>query len=106
MSRIPPSAALLIGLFVGMGIGITSMYFYLTERLDAEIATAEKETVIEGTKQAVIIKKETIKNTELSNQLKQQVKTGEKTIVTGKRFTDDFTNRLQSKIERAQSFTD
>jgi len=106
MTRIPPSAALLIGLFVGMGTGITSMYFYLTERLDAELATAEKNTVIEGTKQAAIIKQETDKNTQLSNELKQQVKTGETKIVINDRFTLGFTNRLQSKISRAQSFAD
>lgn len=106
MIKLPPWITLLIGIGVGLGIGFPVMYFYMIERLDAEIATAEKDTVIEGTKQATIIKQETSKNTQLSNELKQQVKTGETKIIINDRFTATFTNRLQSKIQRAQSFTD
>lgn len=106
MVRLPPSLALLLGLVVGFSIATPSMYFYMIERLDAELATAEKNTVIEGTKQAAIIKQETSKNTEISNTLKQQVKSGETKIVINDAFAGGFTTRLQSKISRAQSFTD
>ena len=46
--RMPPTIALILGLFLGLAIGGISAYYIVTERLDAELAHVEKETVIEG----------------------------------------------------------
>lgn len=108
MIRLPPSITLILGLFIGLGIGAITSYYIVVERLDAEIAHAEKETVIDGEKKAAIIRKDTETNIKQSQILKDKVKSGHENIVhpNKQRFTNDFTIRLQSKVSRAQSFTD
>lgn len=106
--RIPPTIAMLLGLFVGLAIGAISAYYIVTERLDAELAHVEKQTVIEGEKKAAIIRQETATAKKQSQQLKEKVKNGEQSIIApgGKRYTDSFVTGLQSKISRAASFSD
>ena len=56
LPSLPPSIALILGLFIGLGIGAVSVYFYVSEHLDAKISKAELETVISGEKAASEIK--------------------------------------------------
>jgi len=106
--RIPPTIALLLGVFVGLAIGGISAYYIVTERLDAELANVEKDTVIDGEKKAAIIRKETEKAKAQTQQLKEKVKNGEQSIIApgGKHFTDSFVTSLQSKIDRARALSD
>jgi len=108
--RLPPSAAMLLGIIVGCIGGAIAAYYIVTSRMDAELAAAERDTVIEGTKKAKIIQKETDKEIEDSRNYSDKVKHGKIKIVTGsganKRFSDEFYDRLQSKVSRAQSISD
>lgn len=108
MTPLPPSVAVILGLTIGLTIGVGGTYVLVKQGVKADVAEANLATVVDGEKEAQVIRKVKEVDLEASKQFIEKVEAGEEKIVSsdGLKFSAEFAARLRNKVIEARSVSD